>query len=138
MVIEQYTIATTPKYNFPQPTIDPIFPQRFIELSLNSLKHATCQPIQSNQQEKQNGFSELLYVFQPPVRPIPLYPRSDETPIAAVDTSSIKLGETTRGIVIAIRGTSVWKIKRNYGYLRVGPFIFHITNENFKEVYSAR
>ncbi|MEM2092751.1 MAG: hypothetical protein QW056_05800 [Candidatus Bathyarchaeia archaeon] len=136
-MIEQYTIATTPKYNFPQPTIDPIFPQRFIELSLNSLKHVTCQPIQSNQQEKQNGFSELLYVFQPPVRPIPLYPRSDETPIAAVDTSSIKLGETARGIVIAIRGTSVWKIKRNYGYLRVGPFIFHITNENFKEVYST-
>ncbi|MCS7096467.1 MAG: DNA double-strand break repair nuclease NurA [Candidatus Bathyarchaeota archaeon] len=136
-MIEQYTIATTQKYNFPQPTIDPAFPQRFIELSLNSLRNASSQPIQLNRQEIQKGFNEPLYAPQPPTKPIPLYPRSDETPVAAVDTSSIKLGETSRGIVVAIRGTSVWKIKRNYGYLRVGPFIFHITDENLREVYSA-
>jgi len=38
--------------------------------------------------------------------------------------------------LIAVRGASVWKQKRNYRYLRLGPFIFHITEENRKEVYN--
>jgi hypothetical protein len=59
-----------------------------------------------------------------------------ETTIAAVDASNIKLGETSRGIIVAIRGTSVWKKGRKYSYLRLGPFIFHITEENLKEVYN--
>ena len=46
MVIEQYTI--TNKYNFPQPTIDTILPQRFLEQSLYSLKHVQHQHIELN------------------------------------------------------------------------------------------
>jgi hypothetical protein len=57
--------------------------------------------------------------------------------IAAVDTSTIKIGETSQGIIIAIRGATVWKQNRNYRYTRLGPFIFHITEENKKEVYNS-
>jgi len=63
--------------------------------------------------------------------------RIEETVVAAVDTSSIKIGETNKGILIAVRGASVWKKKRNYRYLRLGPFIFHITEENKKAVYNT-
>lgn len=63
--------------------------------------------------------------------------RLEETAVAAVDTSSIKIGETSKGILIAVRGASIWKKKRNYRYLRLGPFIFHITDENRKEVYNT-
>jgi hypothetical protein len=50
--------------------------------------------------------------------------------VAAVDTSSIRIGETSRGPLVAVRGASVWKQKRNYRYLRLGPFIFNIAEEN--------
>ena len=69
--------------------------------------------------------------------PITLKPNHQETIIAAVDTSTIKIGETSTGIIIAIRGATVWKRKRHYRYTRLGPFIFHITEENKREVYNT-
>ncbi len=69
--------------------------------------------------------------------PIPLKPNLQETITAAVDTSTIKIGETSKGIIIAIRGATTWKQNRNYRYTRLGPFIFHITEENKKEVYNT-
>ncbi|MEM2806004.1 MAG: hypothetical protein QXK86_04050 [Candidatus Bathyarchaeia archaeon] len=138
-MIEQYTITATPKYNFPPPAMDTTLPQRLIELSLHSLKHVQNQTIQLNQQPfQQNGCTlEQFLTLQPQTRIIPLAPKTAETTIAAVDASSIKLGETSKGIIVAIRGTSVWKKGRRYGYLRLGPFIFHITDENLKEVYNS-
>jgi len=141
LVIEQYTITATPKYNFPQSAIDTALPQRLIELSIHSLKQVQNQAVQLKQQTIQQAIlSQETLVAQhpaPPVKSIPLNPRMEPTTIAAVDTSSIKLGETGKGIIIAVRGTTVWKMGRNYVYLRVGPFIFHVTEENLQEVYKT-
>jgi len=49
----------------------------------------------------------------------------------------MKIGETSTGTIIAVRGANVWKQNRNYRYVRLGPFIFHITEENKREVYNA-
>ncbi len=122
--------------------MDTTLPQRFIELSIHSLKHAQNCSFQLNQQTiQQHANAETLHALQPSsqtyTRAIPLNPKTQTTTIAAVDTSSIKLGETNKGIIIAIRGTSVWKKAKNYAYLRVGPFIFHITEENLKNVYNT-
>jgi hypothetical protein len=54
--------------------------------------------------------------------------------VSAVDTSTIKIGETSRGIIIAVRGANIWKEEKRYGYIRFGPFIFHITEENKRQV----
>jgi hypothetical protein len=124
-VIEQYTITTTPKYNFPQPTTDTTLPKRLIQLSLQTLNN-------NFQQNQENAFA-----IQPKLQPIPLKPKNTQTIVAAVDTSSIKIGETSLGMLIAIRGANVWKQNRRYRYIRLGPFIFHITEENKKEVYTA-
>jgi len=70
------------------------------------------------------------------VESIPLKPLLDDTPVAAVDISSIKIGETETGILCAVRGAIVWKEKSQYKYLRLGPFPFHITEENKKEIYN--
>lgn len=139
MVIEQYTIATTPKYNFPQPNIDTTLPQRFIEQSLRSLKRVQNQSFQLNQQAFQQANNMELYAqaFQLSVQPIILRSNHEETPIAACDTSTIKIGETSTGMLIAVRGANVWKHRKNYKYTRLGPFIFHITEENKKEVYET-
>jgi len=97
------------------------------------------QPFQLNQQT----FHQLTTWEQNPSnlqlkrQPVPLKPDYQETTIAAVDTSTIKIGETSKGIIIAIRGATIWKQNRNYRYTRLGPFIFHITEDNKKEVYNT-
>jgi len=138
LVIEQYTITTTPKYNFPQPTIDSTLPQRFLEQSLHSLKQVQRETFQLNQQFQQFNISEQ---YPSNIRlkrqPIALKPNHQETTIAAVDSSTIKIGETSTGIIIAIRGATTWKQNQHYKYTRIGPFIFHITEDNKNEVYNT-
>jgi len=118
--------------------MDTSLPQRFIELSIHSLKHVQNQPFQLNQQLfQQNSFEQQIQTMQIGSQPIRLKPRTEETVVAAVDTSTIRIGETRQGILIAVRGATVWKQKKHYRYLRVGPFIFHVTEENKKQVYNA-
>lgn len=80
-----------------------------------------------------------LHLFTGPsqlkLNQIPLKPIKDETPVIAVDVSSMKIVETNIGILCAIRAAIVWKQKHQYHYLRLGPFPFHITEENKNEVY---
>ena len=71
------------------------------------------------------------------LKPIQVKPRNTETLVAAIDTSSIKIGETKNGVLVAIRGANIWKQNKHYRYIRLGPFIFHITEENKTEVYNT-
>ncbi len=138
LVIEQYTITTTPKYNFPQPTTDTALPQRFLELSLHSLRQVNNHSFQLNQVFQQLPYMEHYpSTLQLKRKPIPVKPNYQETTIAAVDTSTIKIGETNKGNIIAIRGATVWKQNGNYNYTRLGPFIFHVTEDNKKEVFNT-
>src|SRR3990170_7953805 len=136
MVTEQYTV-TTQRYNFPQPSMDTSLPQRFVEQSIHSLRQVRNQSFQLNQQPIQQDslYENIPTTLQLKRQPLPLSPRTQETLIAAVDTSTIKIGETSTGMIIAVRGATVWKQKRHYHYTRLGPFIFHITEDNKKEVY---
>ncbi len=141
-MIEQYTITTTPKYNFPQPTTDTTLPKRFLELSINSLKQVHNQSIQLNQHNLQpintyDAFENHPITLQLKSQPIQLKPRFQETTVAAVDTSTLRIGETSKGIVIATRGATVWKQNKHHQYTRLGPFIFHVTEENKKEVFNT-
>jgi hypothetical protein len=137
MVIEQYTI--TNKYNFPQPNIDTILPQRFLEQSLHSLKQVEHQPIQLNTQNFQQFSTKEQHPsnLQLKPHPIPIKPDHQETLVAAVDTSTIKIGDTSTGMIVAIRGATVWKQNRTYKYTRLGPFIFHITEDNKNQLYNT-
>ena len=136
-MIEQYTISTTPKYNFPQPNRNVTVPPRFIELSINSLRQVQNNFFASNQQTVQEDvFDETISCkFQLKRQALPLFPKHQEITVSAIDTSTIKIGETKTGIVIAIRGVTVTKQKHNCHYNRIGPFIFHITEENKNAVY---
>jgi hypothetical protein len=96
------------------------------------------QPFQLNQQFQQFNISEQQPSnLQLKRQPITLKPNYQETTIAAVDTSTIKIGETSTGIIIAIRGATTWKQNQRYHYTRLGPFIFHITEDNKNEVYNT-
>jgi hypothetical protein len=119
--------------------MDTTLPHQFIELSLHSLKHATDPYFQLNQQTVQQFNSPEIHdqTLRLGLEPLPLRPLRQEKIVAAVDTSTIKIGETSTGIVIAVRGANVWKQNRRYRYMRFGPFIFHVTEENKKQVYET-
>jgi len=145
-LIQQTQYTPTPsKYNFPQTLQDTALPTRFIELSLRSIKNIASQDSATLYQpyetitENAEPSEEITPVFHGQTKlklnQIPLKPLPEETPVVAIDVSSIKIGETTTGILLAIRGAIVWKNNRHYHYLRIGPFPFHITEENKQEIY---
>ena len=136
-MIEQYTI--TNKYNFPQPSIDSLLPQRFFEQSIHTLKQVQQIPMQLNQQTAQqfNTSEQYHHNLQLNPTPITLKPDHQETIVAAIDTSTIKIGETSTGIIVAIRGATTWKQNGGYKYTRLGPFIFHITEDNKNQLYNT-
>ena len=51
---------------------------------------------------------------------------SMQSPVAAVDVSSLKIGETETGVLAAIRGAVVWRSGQGYQYVRCGPLAFHL------------
>ena len=140
----QYT-PPTPKYNFPLSTQTLQIPQKFIEISLKTIKAPRQQTLQQPQEVTFNNYStekldDETKIFFPnhnhyTLKSIPLKPVKEETTIVAIDTSSMKIGETNEGIICAIRGTVVWKEKNKYKYLRIGPFPLHVTEENKTEIY---
>ncbi|MFQ5836656.1 MAG: hypothetical protein ACE5HG_02270 [Candidatus Bathyarchaeia archaeon] len=143
-MIEQLNYTTTPRYNFPQSLEDLQLPQKFIELSLRSMRNMEGEYFQPNEmtfnQHATENFEDATPILGThdsfTIESIPLKPLLDDTPVAAVDVSSIKIGETETGILCAIRGAIVWKEKSRYKYLRLGPFPFHVTEENKKEIYN--
>ena len=137
MVIEQYTI--TNKYNFPQPNIDTALPQHFLEQSLYSLRQVQHQELQLNHQTLQPFSVAEQYPSSLQLKPEPIQIKPDrqETLIAAIDTSTIKIGETVTGIIVAVRGAITWRQNITYKYTRLGPFIFHITEDNKNFVFNT-
>jgi len=139
LLIEQLQYATTPRYNFPQPLSDLQLPQKFIELSINSMKNIKGELFQpyytdfldfpDKQEENTVPFGKAFTTQLMPLKPI-----SDDTPIIAIDVSSIRVGETESGVICAIRGAVVWNRNKRYQYLRLGPFPFHINEENKREI----
>jgi hypothetical protein len=78
----------------------------------------------------------IMKIQQPPtIKTIPLEPDTEERPVVAIDVSSIRIGETETGELCAIRAAIVWKEKNRYKYQRIGPFPFHITEQNKKEIH---
>ncbi len=57
---------------------------------------------------------------------IHLSPVASNRPVAAVDTSTIKLGELSDGALCAVRGAIVLLENKSYRYVRYGPLVFSI------------
>jgi hypothetical protein len=138
LLIEQqrYPIESVPKYNFSDSVAGGLgLPMGFVELCLSSLKKLHEQPIRSSlgKQTLESYCNETVLKFNlkdAPVEVIPLHAIQGDVSVAAVDVSSMRVGETEEGMLIAVRGAVVWNTRRRYRYLRLGPFIFHITEDN--------
>jgi hypothetical protein len=129
----QFTITTTPKYNFPPEQASLQLPQHFIELSVRSLKDAQTNSLRGCAVADDAG-QKHLDSFSPRSHPVRLEPNDADTPIVAIDVSSIRLGETKNGTLLAVRGAVVWNRALKYRYLRLGPFPFHITEKSRDDI----
>lgn len=136
LLIEQLPIATTPKYNFSLQTSQLQLPQKLLKLSMESLKTIKGESLQPNSQilhlqdTRIHQFEDSApptFNYSPTVGTITLKPVKTKTTVIAIDVSSIKIGETSTGILTAARGAIVWKKNRRYHYLRLGPLLFHLT-----------
>jgi hypothetical protein len=131
----QLAITTTPKYNFPllHENLEP--PRQLIELSVRSLR--ALSPFESECVEEKAGQRQSprhnQQVFSK-VEALSLTPNCTKTAVAAIDVSSIRLGDTEAGILLAVRGAIVWRRNGEYKYLRLGPFPFHITEKSTAEI----
>ncbi len=133
---KQLHIQTTPKYNFPLPIK---IPQELLELSTQTLENhqskrnlnlnSTLTNVVEKSIEKINNGYAIAGL-----NPIKVEPSSNETMVVALDVSSIKIGETMIGTVIAVRGTIVLCRKRRYYSATIGPLPFHITEENKHQI----
>jgi len=133
----QFPITTTPKYNFPLPKENLQLPQQLIELSIRSLKKLQqLQPQPTKNVPLQSTLPEHHEKISPTTSFVKLKLNPTKTPTVAIDVSSIKIGETENGILLAIRGAIVWRQTSHYRYLRLGPFPFHITERNKNEICS--
>jgi hypothetical protein len=118
--------------------MDTTLPHQFTKLSLYSLGHAHNHYFQQNAQAiQQVNVEDTFQTLRLKLEPILLKPKHVQTVVAAVDTSTMKIAETSAGIVIAVRGANVWKQAETYRYTRMGPFIFQMTEENRREVYDT-
>ncbi len=131
----QYT-PTTPRYNFPHPTETLQIPQRLLELSLRSLRTQHSQLLQQEHTDTEPPKLNHEKPCPPGTVLVRLKPNPAKTPIVAIDVSSIKLGETQAGTLLAVRGAVVWKQNSHCNYVRLGPFPFHVTEKNQDEICS--
>jgi hypothetical protein len=136
LLIEQLPIATTPKYNFSLKNPKLQLPQKLLELSMGSLKTIKGEPFQPNPQviclqntqtQQPKDIPQLPSNHLQTIEAIQLKPIQTKTPVIGIDVSSIKIGETSTGILTATRGAIVWKQNNCYHYLRLGPLLFHLT-----------
>lgn len=140
MLIEQLPIITTPKYNFPQNHHETLFPQPFLELSIRSIRGARLNRAFDGAQPCKENLETVLHkdlATKPTVQSHQLKPSMEKTIVIGVDVSSVKIGATSTGSLIALRGAVVYRQNSKYHYIRLGPFPLHVTEENKNEILSV-
>ncbi|HML02872.1 MAG TPA: DNA double-strand break repair nuclease NurA [Candidatus Bathyarchaeia archaeon] len=142
-MIEQqsYPIENVPKYNFSDTFARGFgLPRELAQLCLSSLEELKRQQVKSNSIDENSEKSDIdsIAFLESATSPklIQVQPLREDTEVAAVDVSSINLGETNNGVLVAIRGAIVWNVRFRFHYLRLGPFLFHLTEESGSRIFN--
>jgi hypothetical protein len=111
-----------------------LLPSFLVELSSRTMRQANGRAFSPREtpifamgidDESPDAVSALGVTNPDDCETIPLRP-SEQSPVAAVDVSSLKIGETESGVLAAIRGAVVWRSNQGYQYIRCGPLAFHL------------
>jgi hypothetical protein len=145
LLIEQLQYTTTLRYGIPQILEKESIHKEISELSLVSMHSVKNRKIRTDETSfskpflgesfKKESIIDNFRLF--PTLLHPLKPIQDDTPIIGLDISSMKIGETEKGVICATRGTVVWNRRKKYQYIRFGPYVFHLTKDNSDEIFSG-
>ena len=138
-------LAAGEGYNLSQQTGKWPIPTKLLELSMQSMASLSQEAVMAVPEPEEpsytvrepDGDQELLLQGILDIKLIPIGPLKTETTVVGVDASCIKLGETSSGLIVALRGAVVWRMSSSCRYIRVGPLIFHITDENKGLIYGT-
>jgi hypothetical protein len=138
LLIEQqrYPIESVPRYNFSDVFVGGFgLPGGLVDLCLLSLEKLQRHRVELTKLDDANiSFNPNAVAGSFEV--IPLHPLREDTSVVGIDVSSIRIGETAEGVLLAVRAAIVWNVHRTYHYLRLGPFLFHVTENNKKQIFS--
>lgn len=73
--------------------------------------------------------------FEVNPRLLPLEPTDCVRDIAAVDMSCVNLAQDPKGLLIAVRGATILRLKRSLGIKITGPLLFYVTSDNRRSLY---
>ena len=116
-----------------EPSCTGELPERFVRFCRLSIENRSSDvlytepnlsQLDSNYDDVEGSALEFEYVKDNEV--IPLVPLPSERPVAAIDTSTIRLGELDGGSLCALRGAVVTLERKRYKYTRYGPLIFSL------------
>lgn len=119
----------------------PSFLMELSDASMRTIRNGDFQLVQTPAfppEEESADELQLCLVQEGLENPIPIEPLYEETVIAAVDASSVKVGETSNGIICAIRGAVVWREKGEISFVRCGPLLFHVTNFVMESLHEGK
>jgi hypothetical protein len=85
---------------------------------------------------EENYVEETLEIESMP-DPVDLSTDANPVEIAAVDTSSLVLGDTDQGTGVAIRGAVIVQRPDRFETHILGPYVAHVTPSNAREIYAA-
>jgi hypothetical protein len=112
-------------------------PERFVEFCQRSIKSTRGEFLYTDplltttsspgaELEEETSSLDLGEVDEHGI--VTLTPKPSTKPVAAIDTSTIKLGELEDGSLCAIRGAAVLLENHRYRYRRYGPLVFSVNS----------
>jgi len=112
---------------------DTAVPQRFVEFCRNSVENIRGNMLYTDQNvppyfnateyDGAETFNLNLNSLNEE-NIVPLHPIQTRRPVVAVDTSTLRLGELSDGVLCALRGAIVLLENDRYRFVRYGPFVF--------------
>jgi hypothetical protein len=112
-----------------------VMPHSFIEFCRDSMQSLrgnqlyTMPPLSEEFEGTQfdGAYGRVLEIARPNVEDVVMLDSvATERPVAAIDTSTVKLGELEDGVLCALRGAVVFLEAKHYRYIRYGPFVFSL------------
>ncbi len=145
-IIQQAATEQQRISNFIYPTDTPdlsVLPERFIEFCQHSIEGVkgnllyaedAIKPNPTDLDYESDSTDALDVSCLKDEDIIEIQPTPSNRSVVAIDTSTIKLGEIAEGSLCALRGTVVMLEKNHYKYVRYGPLVFSLGNNNFENL----
>jgi hypothetical protein len=129
-------VLSSEKTQFLKEELIPNFLLKLSNFSMNTIKESKSNFIQASLELEIEEEPQLYLNIKEGNEFIPIIPVYKDATVAAIDVSSIKIGEIESGVICAIRGAIVWRKGKEINFFRCGPLLFHVTDFIIEHLYN--